>query len=82
MNIISVCDKTLFIDGTRLLTYNEILGAEEDLGVNFIQLHLLPLFDCGENDFIVYNISKNRWSLFNIIDECVFKETKTLEELL
>lgn len=80
--IISTCDKTLFIDSTRLLTYNEILDAEEDLGVNFIQLQLLPLFDCGDNDFIVYHISKKCWSLFNIIDECVFKETNTLEELL
>ena len=80
--IISTCDKTLFIDSTRLLTYNEILNAEEDLGVNFIQLQLLPLFDCGDNDFIVYHISKKCWSLFNIIDECVFKETNTLEELL
>lgn len=80
--IISACDKTLFIDDIRLLTYNEILDAEEDLRINFIQLQLIPIFDCGDNDFIVYHISKNHWSLFNIVDECCFKEKKTLEELL
>lgn len=81
-SILSSCDKPLFIDDTRLLTYNEILDADEDLGTNFIQQQLLPLFDCGDNDFIVYHITKESWSLYNIIDECVFKNVKSLDELL
>lgn len=80
--IISNSKSTIFIDETRLLSYNEILDAEEDLGVNFIQKQLLPLFDCGDNDFIVYHISNGKWSLFNIIDECVFKNASSFEELL
>lgn len=42
---------------------------------------IIPLVDCGENDFIVYHFKAKIWSKFNIIDETVFQK-KRFEELL
>lgn len=43
---------------------------------------MIPVIDCGENDFIVYHTAEGNWSKFNIIEECVFKKRATLGELL
>ena len=43
---------------------------------------MIPLIDCSDNDFIVYHFDSKTWSKFNIIDECVFKEKESLDELL
>ena len=43
---------------------------------------ILPLIDCGDNDFIVFHIGTNKWSRFNIVDECIFKERDSLEDVL
>ena len=70
-------------DGTlRALSLNEILDAKESLHVNFPQQRVLPLFDTGDNDFIVYHIDKNKWSMMNINDLSVFLETDNLWSLL
>ena len=66
----------------RLLSYNEIRDAEQDLHVNFIARKLLPLFDCSDNNFIVYNLTNNTWSYFNIVDQITYGESNTLEEVL
>lgn len=80
--IISNCDDTLFINDVRLLTFAEISDAEDELEIAFAEQKILPLFDCGDNDFIVYNLNEYNWSLYNIIDNCIFKTRSSLEELL
>lgn len=71
-----------FDDGIRFLSLNEILDAETDLHINFSALGMIPIADCGENDFIVYHFKDHTWSKFNIIDETVFKKKADLLELL
>lgn len=81
--IVSNIDETEFFDdGTRILSLNEILDAEKDLHINFSEMGMIPLADCGENDFIVYHFKDKTWSKFNIIDETVFKKKTDLSELL
>ena len=80
--IISNCNKTQFISDYRLLSFDEIVNAEEDLEVEFTELNLIPVFDCGDNDFAVYHIDTKKWSLFNIIDYTPFKVKESLKELL
>ncbi|MCD7855345.1 MAG: hypothetical protein LUG66_06995 [Clostridiales bacterium] len=81
--IISYSDKSVFFDdGSRILSFSEIAEAENDLHVDFIKLKIIPVVDCGENDFIVYHFDSNSWSLFNIIDECTFKERASIDKLL
>lgn len=75
--------KSIFLDNnSRVLSYDEIVDAEKDLHIAFKEKGILPLIDCGENDFIVYHFVDKIWSKFNIIDETVFKRKKNLEELL
>ena len=80
--VLSIQTDTLFFDDYRLLAHDEIINANEELHVNFTSKRILPLIDCGENDFIVYNLLKNNVSKFNIVDETFFKERATLNDLL
>lgn len=81
--LISFSEESVFFDdGCRTLSFSEIVDAEKDLHVNFVKLGILPLFDCNENDFIVYHFDEKNWSKYNIVDECSFKEKDTLDELL
>lgn len=83
MQIVSCAEETNFFDDDiRSLSFNEIIEAENDLHVDFKSKGLLPLFDCGENDFIVYHLCDNSWSKFNITDEIIFNKRPSLMELL
>ena len=75
-------NSVFFEDGYRTLSTDEIQNAQSDLHIDFISLSIIPVIDCGENDFIVYNFSQNTWSKFNITDECIFKKRTSLLELL
>jgi hypothetical protein len=81
--ILSNCDESVFFDdGDRILSYQEVIDAKEDLHIDFARKEIVPIVDCGENDFIVYHFKEKKWSKFNIVDEIFFKERDTLEELL
>ena len=66
----------------RLLSANEILTADEELHVNFKELKMIPIFDIGDNDFILYSFEDDMWKLFNIVDRCEFDQNSDLSELL
>lgn len=83
--MISYLDHSVFIDDaedTRLISFIELKNIEEDLDVAFSKLNILPLFDCSDNNFIVYNLNTNKWNYFNISDEALFNEKIFLEEIL
>ncbi len=81
--IVSNAAETIFFDDDyRILSLGEIEDAENDLHVDFKAKGIIPLVDCGENDFIVYHFNDDIWSKFNIIDETVFKKQGSLDELL
>lgn len=80
--IISFSQGVVFFDnGYRTLSLDEIVNADKEIHVNFTEKQIIPLFDCGENDFIVYNYASLEWSKFNIIEECAFKSRKTISDL-
>ena len=81
--IISYSSSSVFLDnGCRQLSISEIIDADKDLEVDFGKLKMIPLFDCGENDFIVYNLKSNSWSKYNTNDNSVFKKSSSLKDLL
>lgn len=81
--MISFVDDVIFLENSyRLLSYDEILNAEDELKVEFGKQGVLPLIDCGENDFISYGTNDGSWFVFNIVDEIRFKERESLSELL
>ena len=71
--LISAVKNTVFLDnGCRILSFGEILQADTDLKVSFKKKNLLPLADCSDNNFIVYDLDKETFSKFNIVDETVY----------
>lgn len=81
--ILSNAEETIFLDDDiRSLEFSEIKDADKELHVGFSQKHFLPLFDCCENNFIIYNIPNNSWAMFNINDEVLFSEKSSLHDLL
>lgn len=83
--ILSYSEDGIFFDEDgvlRLMATDEILAACEELHVDFISKKIIPIFDSGDNNFIVLNIGSNTWSKFNIVDETIYKNNKTLDELL
>ena len=62
----------------RVLSFEEI----KDAGADFSSRHLLPLFDCGDNDFIVYHVLTDDWSKFNATERVIFKRKQLLTDLL
>ena len=80
--IVSYSEESVFFDNEwRTLSFSEIVEAEKDLHVDFVKLGIIPVIDCGENDFIVYHFDDGVWSKFNIIDECSFKKKEELSGL-
>jgi len=83
--IVSISDDTVSYDDFSLLrglSHVEISDASEDMAVDFIGKGILPLFDVGDNDYIVYDISEKTWYKFNIVDEVKFSKTSSLSEYL
>lgn len=79
--ILSSNKKTLFLsEERRILSYEEVLNASDQLHVDFSLYSIIPLVDCYDNNFIVYNYKNNEWSMFNIIDECIFDTKKNLTD--
>jgi len=64
----------------RLLSHKEILNASEELSVDFNTLKIVPIFDTGDNDYIVFDVENNNWCKFNIVDSVKFKQRQLLKE--
>jgi len=64
------------------LSSDDILDESDELIAECTELDLLPLFDIGENIYIVYNLQKNCWSKFNSSEEDLFEETQNLLDYL
>ena len=83
LKIISDSNTPVFLgDDSRIMSIEEIIDAEKDLHVSFKKKAMIPIVDCGNNDFIVYHYYDHIWSMFNIVDEVIFKKKKSFEELL
>ena len=81
--IVSYSSEAVFFDDdTRILSVAEMLDAEKDLHVDFVNQGMMPIADCNENNFIVFHFETGKWSKYNIEDGIVFKEREHFEELL
>lgn len=83
ISILSYSKESIFIeDGIRTLSESEIINANIDLKINFVKNNMIPVFDCGDNDFIVYHLNTKIWSKFNIVDEIIFSKSSKLSDIL
>lgn len=62
----------------RLLSLQEILDAESDMNVPFKKIGVLPLIDCGDNDFLSYDFKNYNWCKFNIVEEFKYSTKKSI----
>jgi hypothetical protein len=80
--ISSAKESVFFDDDGRILSFEEMVDANTDLHVDFTGQGLLPIADWGENNFVVFHTRDKRFSLFNIVDECSFREKEKLADIL
>ena len=83
--LVSLSKETVSYDDFPLLrglSHAEISDASSDMAVDFIGKGILPLFDTGENDYIVYDIIEKTWCKFNTVDDVKFSKSKTISALL
>lgn len=77
------CDETdRFDNGCRILSYEEVLDADLDLGIDFPSLKIVPIIDTYDNDFIAFDLMNKLWIKINIVDEVIFDRQPSLQELL
>lgn len=62
----------------RILDKDEILNTERYLGLDCLKMGVIPLIDCKDNNFLVYNTGKNVFEMMNIVDGMLFKRYPTL----
>lgn len=66
----------------RKLDDNEILETLKYLAVDMTKIHLIPLFDISDNDFISYDVQNNEFTIFNIQEEIKFQKTNNFLDYL
>lgn len=62
----------------KVLERDEIKDAERHLGVNFTIKGVVPLIDCKDNNFLVYNAVNKNYEMMNIVDEIPFNSYPSL----
>lgn len=81
--ILSLSSETVFYDDFSLLrglSHAETIDASVDMAVDFIDKGILPLFDAGDNDYIVYDVLEKAWCKFNIVDEVKFSKAHNISK--
>ncbi len=68
-------------DIRRLMSTSEILSASQELHVDFPAVGIVPVVDCGDNDFAAYNFNKGKWCKYNIVENCMFSEKASFAQL-
>jgi len=60
------------------LSAKAILKAYDDLYIDFVNLNLVPLFDIGDNEYIVYDLKKKCYALYDISEDDKYSEENDL----
>ena len=66
---------------SRTLSLNEVIHAEEDLGVSLRNLKILPIADFGEGDYLVYDGNGFDWHMYNFSENISFDRTISFDDI-
>lgn len=66
----------------RFMSINEILNANQTLGLDLVSKKYIPIIDTMDNDFICYDLNNKKFVLFNIIDEVEIISDENIEDLI
>jgi hypothetical protein len=75
---VSYDDKSVF----KGLSSDEILNAYDNLYVDFVELNLVPLFDISDSEYIVYDLEKRCYAIFDISDNDEYSEETDLLKIV
>lgn len=62
----------------RLMSFDEVLNADVDLEIDMKHRGMIPFIDCGDNDFIVFNLGKGAWCKYNPVDDVSFSPKQNI----
>ena len=71
-----------FDEERRALTFDEIINAKNDLGIDVVGMGILPLIDAYDCSYIVYLTKEGKWARFSTADSLVYYRKDTLEEVI
>lgn len=74
--------ETFFAEERRALTFEGIMYACEDIGVDFISKKMIPVIDAYDLSYIVYMAEEKTWAIYNVADDDIFEEDELLENIL
>ena len=69
-------------DEIRILSFDGIMFADDDLNARFKDARLIPLADLMDGDYAVYNCVTAKWNMCNAYEGILFNEQDSLEKLL
>lgn len=79
--ILSIKDRFIDVNENRVLRImnaDEILNANKELHVDFIEKGFIPIVDMFDNDFLVFSIHDLKYYTFNINDESIFNQYESM----
>ncbi len=62
----------------RVVDRDEIKDPLRHLGLDCIQMRLVPLVDCKDNNYLAYNLTRNTYDMVNIVDGLPFDSWMSL----
>ena len=83
--IVSTLPQGGFLDGDdfcRVMSTTEIVAANETLHTDFVGKQLIPLFDLGDNVFVVFDCATEQFGRFSLNDELVYRWSEQLDDIL
>lgn len=75
-------DTVFFDDEGRLMALIELESISNEYNVNFIEEKMVPVIDCYDGTFIVYDLKNQVWAKYNCFDKLAFRKKDDLKDLL
>ena len=70
-----------FGDEKRLLSKSEIINYKDELNIDLNE-DIIPLIDLCDNNFLIYNISKNKFQMMDISDDIIWKDVDSIHNYI
>lgn len=69
----------IFYGEQRLLSESEVINYKKELGI--MKENIIPLIDCLDNEFLVFDLLKKEFKMYNMDDDIIYN-SKTIEPIL
>ena len=70
-----------FGDEKRLLSESEIINYKDELNIDLDE-DIIPLIDLYDNNFLIYNIEKNKFQIMDISNDIFWKDVDSIQKYI